>query len=74
MTELKPCPFCGGKALRNHVGVKHIAFCTKCNASTGQFIISKERDEAWNKRLDQYSHDLQDELTTLSEIKSRDWW
>ena len=66
MTELKPCPFCGGKAkiyatttgtCPNHA--KHYCYCGKCFAS-GKSFSDFENDgssvfkaiEAWNRRAD----------------------
>lgn len=59
MTELKPCPFCGGAArLFANSGVRVI--CTKCYASTR--ILTDELEfnsnavetviEAWNRRAE----------------------
>ena len=66
MDELKPCPFCGGKAklyatitrtYPNHC--KHYCYCEKCYA-TGESFSDLENDgssvfkaiEAWNRRAD----------------------
>lgn len=64
MTELKRCPFCGGKALLLHEGVKGITYecsfvsCSKrdCAARTQSVTISTEycsddkAAELWNRR------------------------
>ena len=59
MEELKPCPFCGGKArLLVNDGVRVI--CSKCYAGTMIQRDSLEREsnsvetvvEAWNRRAD----------------------
>lgn len=66
MTELKPCPFCGGKAMiKTSVAILNpkcataMCYCEKCNASgklfednnhDGTFIY--EAIEAWNRRID----------------------
>ena len=58
-TELKPCPFCGGKPKLYYHGPTEGGFvlCTKCKASTN--IFDKQRNEedckavavkAWNRR------------------------
>ena len=66
MSELKPCPFCGGEAkiyatttgtFPNHA--KHYCYCEKCFAS-GQSFSDFTNDgssvfdaiEAWNRRAD----------------------
>lgn len=59
MIELKPCPFCGGKArLFVNGGVRVI--CPKCYASTRILTDKMEYEsnavetviEAWNRRAD----------------------
>ena len=60
MNELKPCPFCGGKALLSHdhagIGASYIR-CEKCGLESIRFIRSFEiaRDdravEYWNRRV-----------------------
>lgn len=60
--ELKPCPFCGGKAhLFVNNGVR--VFCPKCGAST-KILVDGTREsgttgnatksviDAWNRRLE----------------------
>ena len=59
--ELKPCPFCGGKAILTHdlagLGASIIR-CEKCGLESVRFIKSFEvasDDEAikyWNRRAD----------------------
>lgn len=57
MTELKPCPFCGGKA-RLFVSTGVRVLCTKCSATT-RILVDSERVatsaiedviKAWNRR------------------------
>lgn len=54
MTELKPCPFCGGEAAvwRSERTLKHQIVCTGCLASTGQFESIDDAAEAWNRRAE----------------------
>lgn len=59
--ELKPCPFCGGKAITNHVRDGRRAVCTDCGAAAGsQFhgplTMPSAEDRAiaaWNSRAAQ---------------------
>lgn len=50
MTELKPCPFCGGEAeLYNDEGLWKVQ-CEDCEASTGQYYMPENAIAAWNTR------------------------
>ncbi len=47
--ELKPCPFCGGKALCTNP-TTWMAWCTKCGAVGPWKLTYQEAIEAWNGR------------------------
>ena len=55
--ELKPCPFCGGKAwscttYKFHAEkTRYVVKCTKCNAIM-EYRSRKAVEEAWNRRAD----------------------
>ena len=61
MSELKPCPFCGGKAFIEHdhegIGASYVR-CKKCGLESIRFIKSFEiasddrAVEFWNRRAD----------------------
>ena len=57
MDELKPCPFCGGKAFSTGVlptygfDVMYRAICEDCNISTPSKWTKEKAIEAWNRRV-----------------------
>ena len=59
MIDLKPCPFCGGKAVmisepythnRFMVGCKDSNNVCKCEPCTNLFDTPEKAAEAWNRR------------------------
>lgn len=60
MTEkdIKPCPFCGGKAGVVSDGYFCVVMCDKCGAETRTFVanadyaVKEKAIEAWNRRAD----------------------
>lgn len=54
MTELKPCPFCGGVAIFNSLtsGETVFAVCMKCGVRTLDYEQTEQVREAWNRRAD----------------------
>jgi Lar family restriction alleviation protein len=52
--ELKPCPFCGGKAelLYDSIGNGCYAVCKKCYVLSDRKKDAKEVADAWNARTD----------------------
>ena len=54
MTELKPCPFCGGDncklKINDEIGV--YVFCPDCGISAGEYANwEDEVIEMWNRRI-----------------------
>lgn len=50
-TELKPCPFCGGRAFVHNPEYGYFVMCDRCKTSSNNF---KDRDKAvnqWNRRV-----------------------
>lgn len=56
MTELKPCPFCGGGANVSKIYYIHEykIICNGCGASFYPFCATSEKSaiEAWNRRAE----------------------
>lgn len=59
--ELKPCPFCGGKAVMHrsrHTNNRFVVYCSnkdeKCKAEpcTNLFDTQEEAAEVWNRRAE----------------------
>ena len=54
MTELKPCPFCGGKGKYHgsyfEDDVCEYVSCTRCNSSTPLMYKKGESIEWWNRK------------------------
>lgn len=53
--ELKPCPFCGGKAEFENDNEEWFVFCEKCGSMTVLFETKPEAKEAWNARPIEYA-------------------
>lgn len=76
MSELKPCPFCGGVAARDIIledGSNYggeIIVCKRCLASTRVFFGEKEGlEESWNTRTPAPA-----EVEELLERYESSWW
>lgn len=54
--ELKPCPFCGGKAETSNNKFERTllswVYCTSCGSAGGYRYTEAEAIEAWNTRID----------------------
>lgn len=55
MSELKPCPFCGGRAKIEKIQVtgNYRVSCEKCPVTVGRYWYFEESKaiEAWNRRV-----------------------
>lgn len=54
MSDLKRCPFCGGRAELEQMGWPHHVFCTQCGAKTTSALYAEDGEQAaiakWNRR------------------------
>lgn len=54
MAELKPCPFCKGKAWSRFISTPanplYYVTCKKCFSKTGYYLYEQAAIDAWNKR------------------------
>jgi Lar family restriction alleviation protein len=49
--ELKPCPFCGGEAMKRKSNRVYYVFCTNCSVKTVDSITPDGAIAAWNRRV-----------------------
>lgn len=72
MSELLPCPFCGGEARTSGEAFENtilsLVYCTSCGAAGGYRHTEAEAAEAWNTRY----HSAYEEtvIKALKEIKA----
>jgi len=58
MDKLKPCPFCGGKAIieKDVLGPNRLFIyrgeCALCSSRTGDYTEYEEAIKAWNTRVE----------------------
>nr|DAQ39758.1 MAG TPA: restriction alleviation protein [Caudoviricetes sp.] len=56
MNDLKPCPFCGGKAILETVdgnsSEECYIYCPECDFESGVYSQPKFIVEKWNRRAD----------------------
>ena len=63
MTELLPCPFCGGEAeLTGFDAPEFWVWCPNCKASTDAHTCKGGAIEAWNTRAERTCHDTKPQL------------
>lgn len=54
MTQLKPCPFCGSKNLRQHSQFPVQVWSVKCRDCGGKMTCAGSQEQvisAWNRRV-----------------------
>lgn len=64
MTELKPCPFCGGEAILETVDGNSpeecYIYCPECDFESGVYSEPKFIVEKWNRRADNCGRGMND--------------
>lgn len=69
--DLKPCPFCGGKANAFICGRIFVVECESCGTSSDRFDTKDEAIEAWNGRTTMWRHEIIEKLReNLAELPS----
>ncbi|MCH5205682.1 MAG: Lar family restriction alleviation protein [Oscillospiraceae bacterium] len=53
MTEikLKPCPFCGGRAELDEIGLIYRVICMRCLSKSSSCGYRRDAIDAWNTRV-----------------------
>ena len=66
--ELKPCPFCGGKAefFEDEFFCRYSVVCTECGARTYTYCVERDAMDAWNGRIEPTF--TPDELDTIKRM------
>ena len=67
MVELKPCPFCGGKAILKQITGRWAVHCENQCAGTRIFNDAKRAIDAWNTRVGSNSEAMAVEPLTHDE-------
>jgi Lar family restriction alleviation protein len=78
MSELKPCPFCGGRttAKTRYIGYGSLGLgshdeyrvvCQECRASSDEYRHEAEAIAAWNRRADARQHALKTKVCPMCE-------
>jgi hypothetical protein len=64
MTELRKCPFCGGKAeMYNYCLNEWYIGCGECSCDLGVFDTKAKAIEAWNKRVGDANKTIENVVT-----------
>jgi Lar family restriction alleviation protein len=50
VSELKPCPFCGGRAEIQRGAYTQYVMCLKCEVMGPNLSSDEELSDAWNRR------------------------
>ena len=65
--ELKPCPFCGEKAILDETNENEVFVgCYNCYAHTGLYCYEQDAIDAWNSRVEStFTPDELDEIKRM---------
>jgi NMD protein affecting ribosome stability and mRNA decay len=71
MSELKPCPFCGGEDIRTEPGI-NLNYCDKCSAEANiEHWNTRPIEDALNKRIAELEAEIE-RLTVHSDTERQD--
>ena len=71
MTDLKPCPKCGGKAeyfINPLSTCKYFVKCLDCNKRTASYVTSEEAILAWNEEATSLTDGSSDRRTNANPV------
>lgn len=72
--ELKPCPFCGGKAgIYSLAKYEKEAYCENCGAVSNICMTKEEAVEAWNRRAERTRHDDDERREVARRLRGLDY-
>ena len=71
MSEIKPCPFCGGTKICTEKGI-NLNYCDNCSAESNvEHWNTRPIEDALNKRIAELEAEI-DQLTVHSDIERQD--
>lgn len=79
MTDLKPCPFCGGSVeIKANGRLEAVYVCLKCHAEVtwkNDLVPWRENHDEWNRRADECKYYAMTEKSTenIANLMEKRW-